>query len=73
MSFWAYSRLFQKFSADIWAFISLRRFCALAMSKKPPQMREFLGRRGNFCRDGVEHGAEDTSKSEKVKTQKPAL
>jgi len=34
---------------------SPRRFCALGTSKKPPQVREFLGGGGNFGFDRFEH------------------
>src|SRR4051812_31106298 len=43
MSFWACSRLFQNFSSAIKESISPRRFCALATSKKPPEMGKLLG------------------------------
>ena len=55
MSFWACSRLFQKFSAAIRALISPRRFCAPGTSKKPPQMGQFLGGGRQLGCDGVEH------------------
>jgi hypothetical protein len=55
MTFWACSRLFQKVSPDIRAVNSVIRFCAPGTSKKPPQVREFLGRRRNFRPDVVEH------------------
>src|SRR5271169_3095324 len=55
MSFWACSRLFQKFSAAIRALTSPRRFCAPGTSKKPPQMRKFVGRGGQLGCNSVEH------------------
>jgi hypothetical protein len=46
MSFWAWSRLFQNVSPAIRESNSVRRLCALATSKKPPQVRGFA--RGGF-------------------------
>jgi hypothetical protein len=52
--------LFQKLSAAISELISLRRFCAPGTSKKPPQVREFVGGGGDLSGNRVEHGWEDT-------------
>jgi hypothetical protein len=48
--------LFQKLSAAINALSSPRRFCVADTSKKPPQVREFSGRRQNSRLNRVEHG-----------------
>jgi len=47
-------------SAAISELISLRRFCAPGTSKKPPQVREFVGGGGDLSGNRVEHGWEDT-------------
>jgi hypothetical protein len=52
---WAFSRLFQKFSSAISEFSSPERFCKVATSKKPPQMREFLGGGRQLWGDHFEH------------------
>jgi hypothetical protein len=48
--------LFQKASSAINEFSSVKRFCKVATSKKPPQMREFLGGGRQLWRDHFEHG-----------------
>jgi hypothetical protein len=53
---WAFSRLFQKFSSAINEFSSLNRFCNVATSKKPPQVREFLGGGGQLGNNRFKHG-----------------
>jgi hypothetical protein len=47
-------------SPAIRALSSSRRFCALATSKKPPQMRKLVRRGADFGRDVVEHMRETT-------------
>jgi hypothetical protein len=49
--------LFQKLSAAIRALISPMRFCAVGTSKKPPQVREFAGRRRDFRFNRFKHDA----------------
>jgi hypothetical protein len=49
--------LFQKASSVINAFSSPKRFCSVATSKKPPQMREFLGSGRQLGGNHFEHGA----------------
>jgi len=55
MVFWACSRLFQKLSWAIRASSSVRRFCTLGTSKKPPQMRKFFRGGDELGLDFVEH------------------
>ena len=51
------------------ASISPRRCCAPGTSKKPPQVREFLGGDGHLGFDGVEHSAaEPTGSAQAVQT-----
>src|SRR5712671_5049832 len=52
----AFSRLFQKFSSAINEFSSVRRFCKVATSKKPPQVRELLGGGRQLGDNHFEHG-----------------
>src|SRR5471032_2083242 len=52
---WAFSRLFQKFSSAISEFSSPERFCNAGTSKKPPQVREFLGGGRQLWSDQFEH------------------
>src|SRR5882757_5239808 len=52
---WAFSRLFQKFSSAISEFNSPERFCKVATSKKPPQVREFPGRGRQLGGDHFKH------------------
>ena len=59
MNFCACSRLFQNASPAINESNSLCRFCNVATSKKPPQMREFLGRSFDGRFDNIEHGRAD--------------
>src|ERR1019366_2501176 len=56
MNPWAFSRLFQKASSAINELNSVKRFCKVATSKKPPQMCEFLGGGRQLWRDHFEHG-----------------
>src|SRR5487761_2014891 len=53
---WAFSRLSQNFSSAINEFSSPKRFCKVATSKKPPQVRELLGGGRQLGRDHFEHG-----------------
>src|SRR5882757_8977220 len=53
---WAFSRLFQKFSSAINEFSSPKRFCNAGTSKKPPQVREFLGGGRQSWGDHFKHG-----------------
>jgi hypothetical protein len=48
--------LSQNFSSAISEFSSLDRFCNVATSKKPPQVREFLGGGHQLRGDQFEHG-----------------
>src|SRR5476649_1646317 len=52
---WAFSRLSQNFSSAISEFSSLDRFCNAGTSKKPPQVREFLGGGRQLWGDQFEH------------------
>src|SRR5674476_135798 len=67
MAVWAFSRLFQKVSSAISEFSSVKRFCKVATSKKPPQMREFLGGGRQLRGDHFEHG----KKGKGAGSQKP--
>jgi hypothetical protein len=51
----AFSRLSQNFSSAISEFNSPARFCKVATSKKPPQMRELLGGGRQLGSDHFEH------------------
>ena len=62
MSFWACSRLFQKDSPAIKESSSLRRLCALATSKKPPQLGGPLGGGVNLGANRFKHGGRKAAK-----------
>ena len=57
MTFCAASWLFQKVSPVIWDSSSANRWFNLGTSKKPPQVRDFVGGDRNLRTDDVEHPA----------------
>jgi hypothetical protein len=58
-------------SAAISELISLRRFCAPGTSKKPPQVREFVGGGGDLSGNRFEHAGENTEGSGRNPEGKP--
>src|SRR5450432_1162166 len=70
---WAFSRLTQNFSSAINEFSSPERFCKVATSKKPPQVREFLGGGRQLGGDHFEHGRRIQELESRIQNGKPML